>query len=83
MYIKTSESLNFWLSVLISEIPPYLMFILVSKSTHPVSLVLSSQNARLCICRNCALIRPTNGDFIYFIYLLRIVGRGRGRIRST
>ena len=76
-----SESSTFWLSVLISEIPPYLMFILVSKSTHPVSLVLSSQNARLC--RNCALIRPTNGDFIYFIYLLRIVGRGRGRIRST
>ena len=25
---------------------PYLMFILASKSTHPVSLVLSSQNAQ-------------------------------------
>ena len=52
-----SEISTFWLSVLISEIPPYLMFILVSKSTHPVSLVLSSQNARLC--RNCVHIRPT------------------------
>ena len=53
-----SEISTFWLSVLISEIPPYVMFILVSKSTHPVILVLSSQNARLC--RNCALIRPTS-----------------------
>ena len=41
-----SEILNFWLSVLISQIPPDLMFILVSESTHPVSLVLSSQNAQ-------------------------------------
>ena len=41
-----SEISNFWLSVLISQIPPYLMFILVPKSTHPVSLVLSSQNAQ-------------------------------------
>ena len=57
MYIKMSEISTFWLSVLISQVAPYLMFILVSTSTHPVSLVLSSQNARLC--RNCALIRPT------------------------
>ena len=35
-----SEISNFWLSVSI-----YLVFILVSKSTHPVSLVLYSQNA--------------------------------------
>ena len=41
-----SEISNFWLSVLISQVAPYLMFILVSKSTHPVSLVLSSQNAQ-------------------------------------
>ena len=41
-----SEISNFWLSVLISQIPPGLMFILVSESTHPVSLVLSSQNAQ-------------------------------------
>ena len=46
MYIKMSEISNFWLSVLISQVDPYLMFILVSKSTHPVSLVLSSQNAQ-------------------------------------
>ena len=39
-----SEILNFL--ALISQLPPYLMFILVSKSTHPVSLVLSSQNAQ-------------------------------------
>ena len=43
MYIKMSEISNFWLPVLISQVAPYLMFILVSKSTHPVSLVLSSQ----------------------------------------
>ena len=42
-YVKMSEILNSWLSLLISQVPPYLMFILVSKSTHPVSLVLSSQ----------------------------------------
>ena len=41
-----SEISNFWLSALISQVPPYLMFILVSKSTHSVSLVLSSQNAQ-------------------------------------
>ena len=46
MYIKMSEISNFWLSVLISQVAPYLMFILVSKSIHPVSSVLSSQNAQ-------------------------------------
>ena len=46
MYIKMSEMSNFWLSALISQVAPYLIFILVSKSTHPVSLVLSSQNAQ-------------------------------------
>ena len=46
MYIKMSEISNFWLSVLISQVAPYRMFILVSKSTHPVSLVLSSENAQ-------------------------------------
>ena len=46
MYIQMSEISNFWLSVLISQVAPYLMFILVSKFTHPVSLVLSSQNAQ-------------------------------------
>ena len=46
MYIKMSEISNFWLSALILQVAPYLMFILVSKSTHPVSLVLSSQNAQ-------------------------------------
>ena len=44
-YIK-SEMSNFLLSLLISQVAPYLMFVLVSKSTHPVSLVLSSQNAQ-------------------------------------
>ena len=46
MYIQMSEISDFWLSVLISQVAPYLMFILVSKSTHPASLVLSSQNAQ-------------------------------------
>ena len=31
MYIKMSEISNFWLSVLISQVAPYLMFTLVSK----------------------------------------------------
>ena len=35
---------------------PYLIFVLLQKSTHSVNMVLYSQNARLC--RNCALIRP-------------------------
>ena len=38
-----SEISNFWLSVLISQMAPYLLFILVSKSTYPVNLVLSSK----------------------------------------
>ena len=48
IYIKMSEISNFWLSVLISQVAPYLMFILVSKSTHSVSLqlVLFSQNTQ-------------------------------------
>ena len=46
MYIKMSEISNFSLSVSISQVAPYLMFILVSESTHPVNLVLSSQNAQ-------------------------------------
>ena len=46
IYIKMSEISNFSLSVSISQVAPYLMFILVSKSTHPVSLVLFSQNAQ-------------------------------------
>ena len=41
-----SKISNFSLSALISQVAPYLMFILVSKSTHPVSLVFSSQNAQ-------------------------------------
>ena len=36
IYVKMSEILNFWLSALISQASPYLMFILVSKSTHPI-----------------------------------------------
>ena len=57
MYIKMSEISNFWLSVLISQVAPYLMFILVSKSTNPVSLVLSSQNAQ-CFYISAPLICP-------------------------
>ena len=57
IYIKMSEILIFWLSALISQMAPYLIFILQQKSTHSVNMVLSSQNARLC--RNCVLIRPT------------------------
>ena len=41
-----SEIQNFWLLALISQMPPYLIFILVSKSTHTVNMVLSSQNAQ-------------------------------------
>ena len=54
IYIKMSEISNFWLSVLISQVAPYLMFILVSKFTHPASLVLSSQNAQ-CFYISAAL----------------------------
>ena len=46
IYITMSEISNFWLSVLISQMAPYLMLILVSKFTRPDSLVLSSQNAQ-------------------------------------
>ena len=54
IYNKMSEILNFWLFTLISQMPPYLMFLLVSKSTHPVSLVLSSQNAQ-CLYKSAPL----------------------------
>ena len=54
-----SEILNFWLFALISQMPPYLMFILVSKSTHPVSLVLSSQNTQ-CFYISAPLITNVN-----------------------
>ena len=53
-----SEILIIWLSALVSQMmAPYLIFILLQKSTHSVNMVLYSQNARLC--RNCVLIRPT------------------------
>ena len=55
-----SEILIIWLSALVSQMAPYLIFILLQKSTHYVNVVLYSQNARLC--RNCALIRPTRLD---------------------
>ena len=51
-----SEIIIFWLSALASQTAPYLIFILLQKSTHSVNMVLYSQNARLC--RNCALIPP-------------------------
>ena len=57
IYIKMSDILIIWLSALVSQMAPYLIFILLQKSTHSVNMVLYSQNARLC--RNCALIRPT------------------------
>ena len=46
IYNKMSEIPNLWLLALISQMPPYLIFILLSKSTHPVNMVLSSQNAQ-------------------------------------
>ena len=53
-----SEILIIWLSALVSQMmAPYLIFILLQKSTHSVNMVVYSQNARLC--RNCVLIRPT------------------------
>ena len=58
-----SEILNFWLFALISQMPPYLMFILVSKSTHPVSLVLSSQNAQCFYISAPLFIRETQRKY--------------------
>ena len=52
-----SDILIIWLSALVSQMAPYLIFILLQKSTRSVNMVLYSQNARLC--GNCALIRPT------------------------
>jgi hypothetical protein len=46
IYNKMSEIPNFLLLALISQMPLYLIFILVSKSTHPVNIMLSSQNAQ-------------------------------------
>jgi hypothetical protein len=48
IYNKMSEIRNFLLLALISQMPPYLIFILVSnsKSTCPVNMLLSSQNAQ-------------------------------------
>ena len=60
-----AEISNFLLSVLISQVAPYLMFILGSKSTHPISLVLSSQNAQcfyisaLLVVDQICCLRPT------------------------
>ena len=53
IYINMSEILIIWLSALVSQMAPYLIFILLQKSTHSVIMVLYSQNARLC--RNRAL----------------------------
>ena len=77
IYIKMSEILIIWLSVLVSQMAPYLIFILLQKSTHSVNMVLYSQNARLC--RNRAPIRlTTNNVIIDFqcsqdLLLLRII----------
>ena len=68
IYIKMSEILIFWLSALISQMAPYLIFILQQKSTHSVNMVLSSQNARLC--RNYVLIRPTINDYEKWVIIL-------------
>ena len=51
-----SEIVIIWLSALVLQTAPHLIFILLQKSTHSVNMVLYSQNARLC--RNCALIPP-------------------------
>ena len=58
IYNKMSEIPNFWLLALISQMPPYLIFILVSKSTHPVNMVLSSQHK----CTILSLIRHTKKE---------------------
>ena len=39
-----SEILILWLSALVSQMAPYLIFILLQKSTHSVNMVLYSQN---------------------------------------
>ena len=67
IYIKMSEILIIWLSALVSQMAPYLIFILPQKSTHSVNMVLYSQNARLC--RNCALIRPTTCRHAWELYM--------------
>ena len=64
MYIKKSEISNFWLSILISQVVPYLMFILVSKSTRPVSLVLSSQNVQ-CFYISTPLLRKAESSLVF------------------
>ena len=48
IYIKMSEILIIWLSALVAQMAPYLIFIPLHKSTHSVNVVLYSQNARLC-----------------------------------
>ena len=48
-----SDIPNFWLSALISQMPPYLIFILVSKSTHPVNY-----GAFFTKCTILSLFRP-------------------------
>ena len=59
-----SEIQNFKLSALISQMPPHLIFILVSKSTCTgyINMVLSLLPAELL--QNCALIRtPENENY--------------------
>ena len=58
-----SEISNFWFSVLISQVAPYLMFILVSQSTHPVSLVLSSQNAQCFYISSQLFTKPATSPY--------------------
>ena len=70
-----SEISNVWLSVLISKVAPYLMFILVSRSTHPVSLVLSSQNAQ-CFYISAPLNVPPNYRTSTHCYLKYVKGKG-------
>jgi hypothetical protein len=51
-----SEITIFLLLALISQMPLYLIFILMSKSTHPVNMVLSLQNAQ-CFYLSAPLYR--------------------------
>ena len=63
------EILNFWLSVSISQMAAYLMFILLSNSTYPVSLFTK--------CTMLLHIRSTNrksrSNFLFDHYLTHVV----------
>ena len=62
IYIKMSEILILWLSALISQMAPYLIFIYTPAKVYTFCQYGAFfTNARLC--RNCVLIRPTTSYY--------------------